>query len=183
MPDLGDASLPSFFMIEHATCLEIYVSSSFDTSVNFKSKLLLYLLLFGEPENRLLGLENLPGDAGKTGLETTGVDETTVVFMLLSACIRGPDFFSSGRGLKGLCSFAGFCLRSLSRALSAAARAVSLLNFNRLHGLMLTWKLCFLVEEVDSGSPSILIDNFVEFWIFKKVANSEALHTIASYAI
>lgn len=99
--------------------------------------------------------------------------------MLLSACIRGPDFFSSGKGLKGLCSFAGFCLKSLSRALSAAARAVSLLNFNRLHGLMLTRKLGFLVEEVDSGSPSTLIDNFAEFWIFNKVNNSEALHTVS----
>ncbi|KAK3022698.1 hypothetical protein RJ639_047614 [Escallonia herrerae] len=79
---LGDASLSFFFKTEHSTCLEMQVSSSMENSVNFKSKLLLYLclgdpaapeVLDGEPENRLLGLENSPGDPGSHPWETRGV--------------------------------------------------------------------------------------------------------------
>lgn len=70
---LGETSLPSLLITEHRTCLEICVSSSLDTPVSFKSKLLLYLCCgdaimllentVDEPaENLLLGLESLTGD-------------------------------------------------------------------------------------------------------------------------
>ena len=146
---LGDASLPSFFITEHKTCLEMYVSSSLETSVNFKSKLLLYFCfgdgitlenIVGEPENRRLGLENLPGEPGTLSLEMRGVVAVPELAIFLSGFISGPRFVSSGSGFNGSSSTAGFCFISLSLALSAARRAFSLLRFISFHGSMLTWK-------------------------------------------
>lgn len=144
--------MPSFFITEHKTCLEMYVSSSLETSVNFKSKLLRYFCfgdgitltlenIVGEPENRRLGLENLPGEPGTLPLETTGVVVVAVPesAMFLSVSIRGPRFVSSGSGFNGSTSTAGFCfISSLSLAFSAATRAFSLLSFISFHGSMLT---------------------------------------------
>ncbi|XWS76734.1 hypothetical protein CRYUN_Cryun01aG0203200 [Craigia yunnanensis] len=151
---------------EHKICLEMYVSSSLETSVNFKSKLLLYICLgdgitleniVGEPENRRLGLESLP-------LEMSGVVAVPELAIFLSGFIRGPRFVSSGSGFSGSSSTVGFCFISLSLAFSAARRAFSPLRFNSFHGSMFTWKPCFLLVKVEaSGSPSILMDNLDGF--------------------
>jgi len=88
-----------------------------------------------EPENRLLGLENLPGDTGALPLETSGVEPDSIVVIFLSWFINGPHFVSKGRGLNG-CS-TSFCFIILSLVFSAASRAFSLLNLISFHGLML----------------------------------------------
>ncbi|KAJ6873204.1 hypothetical protein NC651_032159 [Populus alba x Populus x berolinensis] len=54
-----------------------------------------------EPENRLLGLENLPGDTGALPLETSGVEPDSIVVIFFSWFINGPHFVSKGRGLNG----------------------------------------------------------------------------------
>lgn len=114
-------------------------------------------MLGNMPEIRRLGLENLPGEPGNIGLVITAA-------ALVSTSVRGPRFFSDGKGFNESISISDFCFkRSFSRALSAAARALSLLTLSKLQGLMLTWKP-LLAEACGSGSASILIDNFIGSW-------------------
>lgn len=94
--------------------------------------------LVGEPESRLLGLENLPGDPASLPIEMIGVEPDPVLAGFLSGFINGPRFVSNGSGFSDSCSRAGFCFISLSLALSAASRALSLLSFISFHGSMLT---------------------------------------------
>lgn len=116
--------------------------------------------LVGETENRLLGLENLPGDPVSFPIEMRGVDPDPVVAKFLSGFINGPHLVSNGSGLSESCSGTGFCFISLSLAFSAASRAFSLLSFISFHGSMLTRKPCFLGG---SGFSSILIDKAAGF--------------------
>lgn len=110
------------------------------------------LNIVGEPENLFLGLVNFAtGDPGiHPPLDIRGVKPdpaVVVVAMFLSVLIvNGPDFVSNGSGLNESCSADGLCFTSLSLAFSAASNAFSLLNFISIHGLMLTRKLCGLVE-------------------------------------
>lgn len=97
-----------------------------------------------EPENRLLGLGNLPGDPGIHPLDIRGVKPDPAVAVFLS--VSGPHFVSNGSGFSGSSSVGGFCFTILSLAFSAAISAFSLLNFISLHGSMLTRKPCFTVE-------------------------------------
>ena len=174
---LGDASLPSFFKTEHRTCLEIYVSSSLDTSVNFKSKLLLYLCFgdgttpestVGELENLFLGLDNRPGDPGNVPFEVRGDKLEWSFTVFFSGFIRGPLFVSNGSGCNASCSTTGFCFMSLSLAFSAARRAFSLLILINFQGSMPARKPCFLIKLEVAGSSSILMDSLlVGFWNLK----------------
>lgn len=168
----GDGSIPSLLITEHRTCLEICVSSSLDTPVNFKSKLLLYLCCgdgnmllentVGVPENLLLGLESIPGDPVTLPFAIKVGEPDPSLSMFLFAIPKGPLFVSTGSGFNELCSPIGFSLTSLSLAFSAAIKAFSLVNFISFHGLMLTWNFCFLFKREGSVSPSILIDNLGE---------------------
>ncbi|KAF4370238.1 hypothetical protein F8388_007379 [Cannabis sativa] len=146
------------------------VSSSFDTSVSFKSKLLLYFCcgdakmeetVDGGQENLLLGLENLPGDPPSLPLETRGVKPDAESGTFICLFISGPHFVSDGSGFNGPCSIIGFCFTILSRALSAALKAFSLLSFISFQGLIPTRKPCLLAKRDVSGSPSILMDRFL----------------------
>lgn len=103
-----------FFNAEHNTCLEMYVSSSLETSVSFKSKLLLYFC-FGEGaaaangvveelENLLLGLRRHPGDNVGAVNELLVLNSGTLLVRLFSLkCFSGrfrigPLLVSSGNG-------------------------------------------------------------------------------------
>ncbi|KAM1018277.1 hypothetical protein EV1_039407 [Malus domestica] len=90
--------------------------------------------MVGEPENRLLGLQNFPpGDPGIPPLDIRGVkpDPAVAALLLCVLIIGGPHLVSNGSG---------------SNPFSAAINAFSLLNFISLHGSILTRKPCFLVR-------------------------------------
>lgn len=120
--------------------------------------------MVGDPENRLLGLEKLPGEAGCLPFKMRGVAPVPALDKFLSVFVSGPDLVSRGSGFNESCSTVGFCFMSLSLAFSAAIRAFSLLNFTSFHGSMLTRKPCFLEDVDGSGSLSILMDNLGGFW-------------------
>ncbi|KAM2601631.1 hypothetical protein COP2_040975 [Malus domestica] len=90
--------------------------------------------MVGEPENRLLGLQNFPpGDPGIPPLDIRGVkpDPAVAALLLCVLIIGGPHLVSNGSG---------------SNPFSAAINAFSMLNFISLHGSILTRKPCFLVR-------------------------------------